>query len=1399
MGVGPCEWSEVNKNAATKEGFIMNTLRRIPRQMAKAVAAGAVLVAAVLPVVAMSAPASAATAATLTCTVATTAASPTCASGYAIVGQGFAGNFYALGSGFANDQAVGGTVSVTTTAPGVTFTNVVETATTVRATITTTSATTPGFFPVTVTDDNGASTQTLGLGVDHGPQIATIAGNAGTAGGAPSTVSITGTFLNGASVTVTGTGTAPTVGAVTTTPAGTTLSVTLNNSAATAGSYTLTVTAPWPTGAHGAAISTYTVNAVTTPLTISGVTPNFLSIPASPLSSNYLLTLSGTGFEPGAVVSMSGEPSGVTPGASTYVNSTTLTLAVNVNYTAGTGQANLTVLNPDSTTITGTGIVGINTAAAAPAGPTPPVAPTVSYVSGAITPGTSTIVMVQGSATFPITTGSTVSVSLGYTNASEILSGTVVSVTAGNLATVRVVAPRFAWTNLTAASVANATSVSVANTSGINGGTVTFVDGSSTQAIAYSGATATSITGLTAATLLAHAVGTVVEWPFPTSGGATMSVNNGTVSQSTAASIPVTAPIPYGPVFTYAPTGAVITSLIPGTYAINAYVPGFGFSAGSSITFGNSAPGHSNGITGTIAVVNGNVATINVTVPAVQTVVTTDHLTVAGSAGQNAIVVNSTAGLTIGDSITINADPFYLVPETFTITGISGSIVSLSGALADNHSVGATISDHSVAQETSGTISAIITNGAGAAFVDASFFGLTATGTATVSLASVGAGASSAPENFTLSAATGDSLPGNWSVTSTTAGVTFVVDPTSMPGTVVSTFVSVAPGTAANASVPVKITDGLSTYTATIAVVAGPTITALTATPSLTGNTTSANIGVTGTNFTGHGVTDMVCTTSNPGATCSVVDQGTDSATTRTINITASPAALNGTFSVTLTDAATYGAGTFASAFTVTGQPTVTSVSPTVVPQGTAPTITVTGTAIPASLTVCTVTATEADGVTADPDVHVSCTATQTSATSATITGYDTGFLADDTLVFTIGNATSTVSTPAVTVVSHPTVYFTYLSSIISSVDVAQGSAAVPFRVIGSGFLPGATISIGATIGTATVTEVTPNAIFGTLNVLGTSPLGGQSVTVTNTNGQTTTKALQFYVDAAPTVSSVNGVLPASVLDGQAATLTITGSGFYPGAVVTSTNTALGTFGTATVSNGATACTANCTTLTVKFTPVSFSGSTPILDGLTITNPTGGGSVTSANSLTINPVPAVTGVYYVPTFTANSEIVITGTGFQTGITASSANPDYTVLAVSSTPTTVTLLVTTDSNATAGTSSTITLTNPDGGTGTFPLNGGPNPVVATPKPHAIRVVGAVHAGRTTVIKIIGTHFYGQPRITSNNPGTRARVSGDTGTVLTVKVTTKANVRRGVHTFTLRFANGEQTSVKYNQIK
>ena len=82
--------------------------------------------------------------------------------------------------------------------------------------------------------------------------------------------------------------------------------------------------------------------------------------------------------------------------------------------------------------------------------------------------------------------------------------------------------------------------------------------------------------------------------------------------------------------------------------------------------------------------------------------------------------------------------------------------------------------------------------------------------------------------------------------------------------------------------------------------------------------------------------------------------------------------------------------------------------------------------------------------------------------------------------------------------------------------------------------------------------------------------------------------------------------------------------------------------------------------------------------------------------------------------------------------------------------------------------------------------------------AIRVIGAVVAGRTLKITITGTGFSGRPRIIANIAGVSARVTGDTGRALTVLVTVRSGVRTGVHSFTVILSTGKRTSVKFHLI-
>jgi len=116
-------------------------------------------------------------------------------------------------------------------------------------------------------------------------------------------------------------------------------------------------------------------------------------------------------------------------------------------------------------------------------------------------------------------------------------------------------------------------------------------------------------------------------------------------------------------------------------------------------------------------------------------------------------------------------------------------------------------------------------------------------------LNAVGAGASGATINLTLSQATDGSAAADWTGSSTNPAVTFVDhhwrscldehhDDDQCEGR--------NPGYGV---VPISFTDGLETYAGTIAILAGPTISAVTSVGNLTAGSAGFTVGVTGTNF----------------------------------------------------------------------------------------------------------------------------------------------------------------------------------------------------------------------------------------------------------------------------------------------------------------------------------------------------------------------------------------------------------------------------------------------------------------------------------------------------------------------------------------------------------------------
>ncbi|MDE3064296.1 MAG: hypothetical protein KGJ36_01320, partial [Acidobacteriota bacterium] len=1150
----------------------MNTLRRIPRVAIKALAAAAVMVAAALPVATMATVAGAATAPTLTTSSTVTYGSSS--TGFAIIGQGFSGTLYFQGTGFAMDQGTGGNVTLTTTAAGVVFSNIVEvSATQLTATITTTSATPAGFAPVTLTDDNGSATLTLGLGIDVGPQITTIAGASGVAGGGASTITITGANLYGVTPTfVAPSGcTAPSVTAHSGT--NTTLSITVNNSGATACTDTLVLTSPYPTNGQGATVAAYTVNAVSTALSITGISPSTLSISglsATALTSTSTVTITGTGFLPGAVGTLSNTEAGDVAGTFTYVNSTTMTGQITLTFGATMTEENVTITNPDTTTVTGTGILGIGEAATSTPVSTP--APTIACTGSSLQAGVQTVFSCAGSTTFPISSTTTFTLSYpGNTTASETVTGKVLNVT-GNVALLNANIPRFSTTTTTAAmTAATSTSVTVASTVGVpTSGPAWIVDGSSTEAVTISSVSGSTV-NFTAAVANAHASGVTLEWPFKT-GTYTVTANNGV--NSATSSIAVIAP--NNPAYN---GGATAGSFNPGTYTINANVPGFGFATGATITFLGST-----GSTGTVTPVNFSNATLSVTVPT--TVPAAVTLTAAANAGQDQATLSSATGVTAGMTLTVGPNPNDATKTTqaLVVASVAGNLVTFTTNFAQTYASGDAVAGITVAQPI-GNLNAVLTNGAGQAVLITPLLGIAAVGTATLTTPAsgalgdgAGAGGVGFPVVFTVG---GGTVSGTgWTITSTTAGVSFA-GATVNTATTLGATATIGASVAASTTVPVTITNGLLTFTGTITIdTTVPTVSGVTAVGTLGPSNTSEIIGVYGTNFdTTAPATNDFCYTTSPGVLCTIYNNGqtppggsvvtTDTATTLTVvlythsyssagNTTPFPA--NGTYGIVVGQKSDGGSGQFAAAVKVAGEPVVSSVSPLTINAGAAvPTVTVTGTGFSAvaAPTTCSSYYYAPGATTWSIKRTGFCTATVVSDTSVTIA--DTATYGAGSVVYEFGDGltTWTVDAPAIQVISAPVPsFFVFGNDLSINFSVAQGSTAAPFKLVGSGFLPGTTLSIPAADGTITTGLVTPNAIFGTVTTASNAP-NPIPVTVKNANG--TTGTVNMAVVAAPTITSINGGATAAVLEGSATKLVIVGTHFVAGATVALSNPVLGT------------------------------------------------------------------------------------------------------------------------------------------------------------------------------------------------------------------------------------------------
>ncbi len=319
------------------------------------------------------------------------------------------------------------------------------------------------------------------------------------------------------------------------------------------------------------------------------------------------------------------------------------------------------------------------------------------------------------------------------------------------------------------------------------------------------------------------------------------------------------------------------------------------------------------------------------------------------------------------------------------------------------------------------------------------------------------------------------------------------------------------------------------------------------------------------------------------------------------------------------------------------------------------------------------------------------------------------------------------------------------------------------------------------------VLTVSPNALSPTTGDLANPP----SITLSQI-GAVASPAFTMKIDAAPVVSGLTYAVGTDVGVGAVAqVVTINGSGFATGVTV---GTFLNGNSVADPNVTATVTSINLAGTQIKATVAIKTGDTNIADGYTVTNTDGGIFKVNATlgALVIGAGPAITTVSpAAATPSGTTAFTITGTGFQTGasVAATSDGTCGSATVVSATSITVSCTL----GAASATAVSLTVTNVDGGSATSAavLTAAAPP--APKGPHATHVNGSAVTGKTVTITISGSGFAGAPKITSSAAGTVAKVTHDTGKLLTVRISTKAG--KGEHTLTIRNANGKSCKINY----
>jgi hypothetical protein len=331
-----------------------------------------------------------------------------------------------------------------------------------------------------------------------------------------------------------------------------------------------------------------------------------------------------------------------------------------------------------------------------------------------------------------------------------------------------------------------------------------------------------------------------------------------------------------------------------------------------------------------------------------------------------------------------------------------------------------------------------------------------------------------------------------------------------------------------------------------------------------------------------------------------------------------------------------------------------------------------------------------------------------------------------------------------------------------------QGATSQNITISGTDFVDGAVVSFSGTgITVNSTTFVLATQLTANITISPTAATGVRDVIVTNPDAGADTCPGCFTVNTGPTVT---GTDPSSL--GQGATtedVTVTGTGFVNGAIVSFSGTGITVTNTAFV---------DATELTATVT-ILGNAATGLRD-VTVTNPDGG-KKTCVGCFTVNAAPTVTDVTpdNLGQGASDQDLTITGTGFQDGATVSFSGTGITVDDVTFVDATeLTVNVNISGAATPG-ARDVTITNPDAGTPAvcedcFSVNAAPTTTSVSPND--------LGQGATDVdLTVTGTGF--QDGATVEFSGTGITVNDVTfvsPTTLTVNVTVSSTATTGART-------------------